>query len=196
MNKFLVFPTNSKTTQTNYYWFENAFLNEEYDYINNLQGLYPFEKAKVVDDTINEDHKARKSQIKWVYHDEKSDWLYSRLGDMVMEANQVWNFDLYSIRDSIQYTEYYEGGGHYDWHMDIGPFPINNRKISITIQLSDPDDYVGGDLEIWTGNGLQTCARQKGSALLFPSYMLHRVTPVTSGTRKSLVLWVGGSPYK
>jgi PKHD-type hydroxylase len=196
MNKFLVFPTNSKTIQTNYYWFENAFLNEEYDYINNLQGLYPFEKAKVVDDTINEDHKARKSQIKWLYHDEKSDWLYNKIENMVIEANQVWNFDLYSIRDSIQYTEYYEGGGHYDWHMDIGPYPINNRKISITIQLSDPDDYIGGDLEIWTGNGLQTCARQKGSALLFPSYMLHRVTPVTSGTRKSLVLWVGGSPYK
>jgi PKHD-type hydroxylase len=196
MNKFLVFPTNTETTQTNYYWFENAFLNEEYDYINNLQALYPFEKAKVVDDTINENDKARKSQIKWLHHDEKSDWLYSKIENMVMEANQVWNFDLYSIRDSIQYTEYYEGGGHYDWHMDIGPFPINNRKISITIQLSDPDDYIGGDLEIWTGNGLQTCARQKGSALLFPSYMLHRVTPVTSGTRKSLVLWVGGSPYK
>jgi PKHD-type hydroxylase len=47
-----------------------------------------------------------------------------------------------------------------------------------------------------SGNGLQTCARQKGSALLFPSYMLHRVTPVTSGTRKSLVLWVGGNPYR
>ena len=196
MNKSLVFPTSPGTTQTNYYWFENAFLNEEYDYINNLQELYPFEKAKVVDDTINEDHKARKSQIKWIHHDEKSDWLYNKIENMVMEANQVWNFDLYSIRDSIQYTEYYEGGGHYDWHMDIGPFPINNRKISITIQLSDPDDYIGGDLEIWTGNGLQTCVRQKGSAFLFPSYMLHRVTPVTSGTRKSLVLWVGGSPYK
>ena len=196
MNKFLVFPTNSKTVQTNYYWFESVFLNEEYDYINNLQELYPFEKAKVVDNSINTDHKARKSQIKWLHHDEKSDWLYSRIENMVMEANQTWNFDLYSVRDSIQYTEYYEGGGHYDWHMDIGPFPINNRKISITIQLSDPNDYIGGDLEIWTGNGIQTCARQKGAALLFPSYMLHRVTPVTSGTRKSLVLWVGGSPYK
>lgn len=196
MNKSLVFSTSPRITQTNYYWFENAFLNEEYDYINNLQGLYPFEKAKVVDDSINENHKSRKSQIKWLYHDEKSDWLYSKIENMVIEANQVWNFDLHYIKDSIQYTEYYEGGGHYDWHMDIGPYPINNRKISITIQLSDPDDYVGGDLEIWTGNGLQTCARQKGAALLFPSYMLHRVTPVTSGTRKSLVLWVGGSSYR
>jgi PKHD-type hydroxylase len=196
MNKSLVFPTNSKIVQTNYYWFESVFLNEEYDYINNLQELYPFEKAKVVDDSINADHKARKSQIKWLHHDEKSDWLYNRIETMVIEANQTWGFDLYSIRDSIQYTEYYEGGGHYDWHMDIGPFPINNRKISITIQLSDPNDYIGGDLEIWTGNGIQTCVRQKGAALLFPSYMLHRVTPVTSGTRKSLVLWVGGNPYR
>jgi PKHD-type hydroxylase len=196
MNKSLVFSTNPKIDQTNYYWFENIFLSEEYDYINNLQELYPFEKAKVIDDSINTDSQARKSEIKWLHHDEKSDWLYNKIETMVLEANQTWGFDLHSIRDSIQYTEYYEGGGHYDWHMDAGPFPINNRKISITIQLSDPNDYIGGDLEIWTGNGVQTCARQKGAALLFPSYMLHRVTPVLEGTRKSLVLWVGGGSYK
>ena len=56
-----------------------------------------------------------------------------------------------SIVDSIQYTEYYEDGGHYDWHMDVGNFPENHRKISITIQLSNPDDYDGGDLEFWLG---------------------------------------------
>lgn len=196
MNKSLVFPTNPKIDQTNYYWFENIFLDEEYDFINNLQGLYPFEKATVIDDSINTKNQARKSEIKWLHHDEKSDWLYNKIETMVLEANQTWGFDIYSIKDSIQYTEYYEGGGHYNWHMDTGPFPINNRKISITIQLSNPDDYTGGDLEIWTGNGVQTCARQKGAALLFPSYMLHRVTPVSSGTRKSLVLWVGGNPYR
>jgi PKHD-type hydroxylase len=196
MDKSLVFPTDPNINQSNYYWFENVFSNEEYNYINNLQEWYPFEKARVIEDSMNVNDKARKSEIKWLHHDEKSDWLYNKIETMVMEANQIWRFDLHSIKDSIQYTEYYEGGGHYNWHMDIGSFPINNRKISITIQLSDSDDYVGGDLEIFTGSGIQTCARQKGAALLFPSYMLHRVTPVTSGTRKSLVLWVGGGSYK
>jgi PKHD-type hydroxylase len=80
--------------------------------------------------------------------------------------------------------------------MDIGPGNINHRKISITIQLSDPDEYVGGDLELWTGQGQVNAPRSQGCAVLFPSFMLHRVTPVESGTRKSLVLWVGGGAYK
>jgi PKHD-type hydroxylase len=196
MDKSLVFSPNPNTDQSNYYWFENSFSDKEYEYIDNLQKLYSFEKASIVDDSINVDNKTRKSKIKWLHHDEKSNWLYDKIETMVREANLVWNFDLYSIKDSVQYTEYYEGGGHYDWHMDIGSFPINHRKISITIQLSDPNDYVGGDLEIWTGQGIQICARQKGAALLFPSYMLHRVTPVTAGIRKSLVLWVGGGAYR
>lgn len=196
MDKSLIFPSNPKIDQTNYYWFENIFSDEEYNYINNLQELYQFEKATVIDDSVNSENQARKSEIKWLHHDEKSDWLYNKIETMVMEANQTWGFDLYSIKDSIQYTEYYEGGGHYNWHMDTGPSPINNRKISITIQLSSPDEYEGGNLDIWTGNGIQTCPKQKGVAILFPSYMLHRITPVSSGIRKSLVLWVGGSPYR
>jgi PKHD-type hydroxylase len=79
--------------------------------------------------------------------------------------------------------------------MDIGPHPINHRKISITIQLSDPDEYEGGDLELWAGVGQVKAPRFQGCAVLFPSYILHRVTPVITGTRKSLVLWVGGGHY-
>jgi len=115
---------------------------------------------------------------------------------MVLEANQIWNFNIHSVIDSIQYTEYLEGGGHYDWHIDIGPGSINHRKISITIQLSDVEEYEGGDFEIWTGGEFKKLPKKQGTAILFPSFLMHRVTPITKGVRKSLVLWVGGDSYK
>jgi PKHD-type hydroxylase len=114
-----------------------------------------------------------------------------------MIANkEMWQFDIPSILDVVQYTQYYENGGHYDWHTDTGPHPFNTRKISITVQLSDPNEYEGGDLELKLGNQTSKMPKEKGCAVLFPSYILHRVTPVTKGIRKSLVLWVGGSVFK
>ena len=198
MESLYTFPIDLTANQTNYYWFEKGFSPEELTEIERLVSNIDFVRGQTQGDDEFTENEDRKSNIKWVPITDQYKWIYDKIGEMAYEANQnLYHFDLHNMPENIQYTEYYDHEkGHYDWHMDIGPFPINNRKISITIQLSDPDDYIGGDLEIWTGNGLQTCARQKGAALLFPSYMLHRVTPVTSGTRKSLVLWVGGSPYR
>ncbi len=180
--------------QTNYYQFVPAFTEQELEWIGNLQQLYPFVQATTVG---NSDEGIRKSSIKWIHSDERSGWVYDRINELVAEANEkLWQFDIAGRLDSIQYTEYYEGGGHYDWHIDIGPAPINHRKISVTIQLSDPQEYEGGDFEIWNGGGFKTVDKAKGTAILFPSYLMHRVTPVTKGTRKSLVLWVGGQPFK
>ena len=69
-------------------------------------------------------------------------------------------------------------------------------KVSIIVQLSDPSEYKGGILEINTGGGIKAIPQVKGSVVIFPSYLQHRVTPVTSGLRKSLVLWAGGEHYK
>jgi PKHD-type hydroxylase len=80
--------------------------------------------------------------------------------------------------------------------MDIGPGSISHRKVSITIQLSDPSEYEGGDLELWYGGSIIQIPKNKGLTVLFPSFSMHRVTPITKGTRKSLVLWVGGEHYK
>ena len=116
---------------------------------------------------------------------------------MISEANNIMlKFDLTAMNESIQYTEYYEDGGQYDWHMDCGIGIQNQRKISVTVQLSDPSDYEGGNLDFNMGGGELTAPRAKGAAVIFPSFYLHRVTPVTKGTRKSFVLWVGGEPYR
>jgi len=121
--------------------------------------------------------------------------------NMIIEANDaIWHFDLHNLTDHIQYTEYYaEKGGHYNWHQDMGPGDMSKRKISLTVQLSDPSEYEGGDLEYFRGGDPEKAdkaPRGKGVVFIFPSYMMHRVTKVTKGTRRSFVLWVGGEHYK
>jgi PKHD-type hydroxylase len=193
MENKLVFPRDQSIDQTRYYVIEDAFNAKELEWINNLQELYPFQEATI----IGENNNIRKSNIKWLHNNERSFWVYEKICKLAIEANnEMWKFNLHSVIDAIQYTVYYEGGGHYDWHIDIGPGSINDRKISCSIQLSDPNKYEGGDFEIWAGGDFQKVERKQGCAILFPSFLMHRVTPITKGTRKSLVLWMGGSSYK
>jgi PKHD-type hydroxylase len=196
MNIKPIFNLNESIDQTNYYLFDTAFNKEELDWIYNLVERYPFEKATTIGNNSEDVDVIRKSNIKWIHHDNLSYWVYDKIQNMVLEANQLWDFNIHSVVDSIQYTEYLEGGGHYDWHVDIGPGTINHRKISITIQLSDSNEYEGGDFEIWSGGQFKKLPKKKGCAILFPSFLMHRVTPITKGVRKSLVLWVGGESYK
>lgn len=192
-----VFETNPDYHQVTPYYIYNAFTEEELEWIGNLQQLYPYQDGSIgADSTSQLDESIRKSRIKWVHHDDRSWWVYDKLAKHIIEANKSWGFAINSIIDSIQYTEYYEDGGHYEWHMDVGDYPQNNRKISLTIQLSDPNDYEGGDLEFWLGKEPYKAPREKAFAVLFPSYLMHRVTPITKGTRKSLVLWVGGDTFR
>jgi PKHD-type hydroxylase len=119
--------------------------------------------------------------------------------DYIVQANDtLWQFELVSAPELIQFTEYHaEDEGHYTWHQDIGPDSASLRKISVTVQLSDPEDYEGGDLQLWQGgNSVQTAERGAGVVFIFPSYMMHRVSKVTKGVRRSFVLWVGGEHYK
>jgi len=194
MNVKPIFEPDLSVDQTNFYWFKEGFSSDEIDQINTLSDSYPFERATFVGGDSDD---VRKSNIKWLHAHEPTEWIYDRLMACINEANnQLWKFDLHSLHDSIQYTVYEGGGGHYNWHMDIGPDAIAHRKISLVVQLSDSDDYVGGDFEIQTGRGVQSVSRTKGTVALFPSFLFHRVTPVISGTRKSLVLWAGGGHYK
>ena len=190
-----VFPFNPSINQTNYYWFENGFSNEEIDLIVNTSKQYQYQKASIIGDDPNS--VVRKSNIKWLPYDQQWEWVYDKMMNCINEANNaLWGFNLYTVLDNIQYTEYEGNGGHYDWHLDIGPESINHRKVSVVVQLSDPTEYEGGDLELQPGNNSFAVPRKKGAIVLFPSFILHRVTPLTSGLRRSLVLWAGGDHYK
>jgi len=192
-----IYDFDNSINQTNYYSFEDGFSKQELEWIDNLKELYPFQNATTVSDTSTANDEIRKSKIKWLHHDDKSAWVYDKIRDLSIQANNsIWKFNLHTILDSIQYTEYYEDGGHYGWHTDIGPGSISHRKISVTIQLSDPSEYEGGDFDLWCGGEFMTAPKKKGSVILFPSFTMHRVTPVTKGVRRSLVLWVGGEAYK
>lgn len=191
------FPINEQIDQTDYYMFKNGFDKAQIESIINMANELDFQKADINNNVV--DDTKRKSNIKWLVPEkDKTEWVYETIMQMVMSANfNLWKFDINYFKDSIQYTEYNaDENGHYGWHTDLGPYPNNTRKVSITVQLSDPSEYEGGDLQIKRGDGEITLPKEKGTVLLFPSYMLHRVTPVTKGVRKSLVLWVGGSTFR
>lgn len=182
----------------NYYFFEKGFTDEELDKIYKDVANIQFINAGTGPEN-NQDKSIRSSSVKWVPKNKEWGWLYDKMMTMIKEANDtIWNFDLYSVLDDIQYTEYHAtNDGHYGWHQDIGPGALSTRKVSITVQLSGPDEYEGGDLEYWKGGqDIQKAPRGKGVVFIFPSYMMHRVTPVTKGVRRSFVLWVGGGHYK
>ena len=189
-----------------YYWFKEALTSEEVDRVIKLASELPEAHRATTIGESGDDNPTRSSMIKWIPMSTDWDWLYKRLIGLAEEANRnVWDFDLTAALESIQYTEYYASeNGHYDWHQDIGKGALpSKRKVSITIQLSESDEYTGGELQLCTGsNGTGQldntieCPRGKGVGVLFPSYMMHRVSPVTKGVRKSLVLWVGGSHYR
>ena len=198
MNISIVFPKHTCDLQ-NYYFFNQGFSTEELDKIYNGVAIIPFQKAIIGNDEENLD--IRSSSIKWIPPNEQWGWLYEKLMNMIIEANNaIWHFDLHNLTDHIQYTEYHaEKGGHYNWHQDMGPGEMSKRKISITVQLSDSDEYEGGDLEYFRGGDPEKADKApkgKGVVFIFPSYMMHRVTKVTKGTRRSFVLWVGGEHYK
>lgn len=194
MIKTLLFETDLSIDQTNYYTFTNAFSKEEIVWIENLANLHDYSKAETIGSS---DESIRKSKVKWIHHDMRSHWLYEKLIKMSEEANNaLWKFDLRGVIDSIQFTEYEENGGHYDWHVDIGPAPINHRKISMVVQLSEADDYEGGELVLWNSQVPTIAPKGIGNVMIFPSFLMHKVSPMVKGNRKSLVLWIGGGSYK
>jgi len=205
MSDLLIYSTEENDPQQ-YYWFKHALSKEEVDKVIKLASELP-EAERATTIGSEDGGSTRSSMIKWIPKNNQTwDWLYERMMNLSIEANnELWRFDLRTALEAIQYTEYYASeNGHYDWHQDIGHGPLpSKRKISITIQLSESEEYDGGELLICTGsNGdgeldnNKICPRGKGVGVLFPSYMMHRVTPVTKGVRKSLVLWVGGSHFR
>jgi len=110
-----------------------------------------------------------------------------------MEVNQRYKFQLTGFRERFQLASY-TGKGHFDWHSDLGRSETSTRKMSLSVQLSDPATYEGGGLEFF-GQDKLILPRAIGTVIVFPSFLIHRVTPVMRGTRLSLVAWVHGAAF-
>ena len=123
-------------------------------------------------------------------------WPLTRILELAKQANNArFKFDVQGFLDVdapmiMRYTK----GGHYDWHIDAGN-SVPHRKLSFTIQLSDPEDYVGGDMEFIGTNVHKEALRQKGTCIIFPSFLPHRITKVTKGKRFAIVGWIHGPTY-
>lgn len=141
----------------------------------------------------------RTSEVSFLKSDsENNEWIFRKLTNAVVEVNkQFFQFDLTEI-ESLQFTIYTgDLNGFYTKHVDTGfKFSGNPRKLSFSVQLSDPDSYDGGDLLLHYQHEPVKAKREKGSINFFPSYTLHEVTPVTKGIRYSLVGWVQGPAFK
>ena len=208
---------------SNYYWYFTSALPSKLcdDIIK-----YSLSKAETMALTGGYDNKKlskediqsmqvkRKSDLVWL----NENWIYRELHPYIHEANKLagWNFE-WDTSESCQFTKY-KLNQYYDWHCDSWDKPYdkpNNprehgkiRKLSMTCQLTDGSEYEGGELEFdfrnydpHTRDELKHLKKAKeilpkGSIIVFPSFLWHRVKPVTKGTRYSLVMWSLGYPFK
>lgn len=129
--------------------------------------------------------------------DAKSHWIFERCSRAVHDINQqFWQFDINEI-ETLQFTRYDRPGDFYTWHQDLNPGLNPMRKLGFSVQLSEANSYTGGDLVFHRcGEGSYDSVRDQGAIIVFPSYQLHQVTELESGTRYSLVGWALGRPFR
>ncbi len=206
--------------QNYYYWFKDAVPKHICDdivrYAKSIQddiattGGYGDPK-KLNQKQIKDLKKKRDSNIVWL----NDRWIYNQIHPFIHQANREanWNFE-WSFSESCQFTKY-KKGQYYDWHCDSWDRPYHKpdepashgkqRKLSVTLSLSNDKEYKGGELEFDFRNHdpdkkanthVLKEIRSKGSLVVFPSDVWHRVKPVKSGIRHSLVIWNLGWPFK
>ena len=141
----------------------------------------------------------RETQVAWFDRTAETESFYRRMEEVVLALNaRFFRFDLSGLV-TFQYA-LYQGEGHFDWHKDYGRDPADPqqepRKLTLSLQLSDGADYQGCDLEVRAGNTIDRGPRERGTIIAFPANVLHRVTSITSGTRKALVIWAVGPEFR
>lgn len=190
-------PDNTSNHNHSFVTWEDAFSNEELDRIVTYGDSLNLEPATVNSDTPNVPS-IRRSMVGWIDNNPDSGWIYDRLAYVARKANaKFFGFDLYGFVEHFQYTVYTaDDAGHYTWHEDMTPTTEAARKLSLVLQLSDPEDYDGGVLETLNGSDPVAVDKKRGLIALVPSWRLHRVTPVTRGIRKTLVVWTAGPSFK
>lgn len=142
------------------------------------------------------DTEVRQSALVWLPDGDEFEWVAQRMARLAADANrEAFLFALDGFEEQLQLASY--GRGHYyDWHIDRGRgAAARRRKITLSVQLTDPVNYVGGELEINADGRPFQAPKDQGAMVAFPAHVLHRVAPVVSGNRLSLVAWVHGPDF-
>ena len=175
-----------------YAWRAEVFSKEECEKIIKIAKDTGMEEATTHDGKKD----IRKSDVSWLMPSENLDWAYRKITDTVLHLNErYFKFDISGFNEGFQFTNYKAPSGNYGKHVDRAHnFVI--RKLSLSVQLSDPKDYEGGDLRLYESDKAKVMQKEQGTLILFPSFILHEVMPVTKGERNSLVAWVTGKQFK
>ena len=177
-------------------YMDDVFSNEECDEIISQGRLLGLSKGEVYnkDNTSQLD---REAMVSWFNPNEETFWMYKRLSIVANQLNNdYYQFSLDGFAEGMQFTEYYAPSGKHGMHLDKAPKGVV-RKMSLIVQLSNPDDYENGDLEVMAEfSNPSIVPRKRGTLIMFPSWTFHRVTSITNGTRNSLVAWLTGSPFR
>jgi PKHD-type hydroxylase len=175
-------------------WWEGAFTEQELDWLQQkareASGSAYIGSGEVSD-------AIRRSELNWLHKDSDCAWVFEKLAFVASTLNaDYFNFELTGFGEPLQLTNYDAARqGTYKWHQDFGSSGAS-RKLSLVLQLSNPNDYEGGELQLLTSGQPTTIDKKRGLITVFPAWTLHQVTPVVKGTRQTLVAWVSGEPFK
>jgi PKHD-type hydroxylase len=184
-------------------WYDGAFSDEEIQKIEYYCSQDELKPSMTVGDGVNCEF-IRKSKLNFYNKNKSNSWIFDKFNYVIESLNNdYYNFDLYGY-DIFQYTVYNSTDkGEYNWHIDTildelteGP-ERSTRKLSIIMLLSVPGkDFTGGEFQIMKDLNPITIDMHKGKIVAFPSFMMHRVKPILTGIRKSIVIWVEGPKFR
>lgn len=198
----MIFNIDPKHTpgKDSYAYWEGFLLDEEINFILSLPEWLDTKAAKIGTNEGEINNLIRETNVCWMTPNANNIHIWNKLSQVVSEVNaQFFRFNLTGFYEPAQLGLYTaDKQSHYGWHTDAS---IKDRKVprklSMSLMLSDPSEFEGGELQVKIDNDTPITLEQKrGRVWFFPSYILHRVTPVTKGTRRSLVLWIGGPEFK
>lgn len=160
---------------------------------------YATKNADEKDATVNHDKvklDRRDSKLCWLYPEDESKWIFEKIAYAITHLNDhYFKFDIYGLGEGLQFTTYKAPSGFYGKHLDR-MYGYLVRKLSVSILLTDPAEFEGGDLCFHFDNEPKIMKKEQGMLYMFPSWTLHEVTPITQGERTSLVCWANGKPFR
>ena len=196
-NNRVVFDNIKKTANRKHYWLTGPPIFND-SQLNHLQAMVDAENSPALVAGIRSDDvkpAVRRSKVLWLNVQDHR-WVYEIIWAESHKANQLFEFDVVPMHDTMQLARYdAEEEGFFDWHTDVFQNDLT-RKISISVPLNNQSDYEGGVLEFRESASISRPPQIAGQPVMFPSWLQHRVTPVTRGKRYSLVAWIRGPNWR